>query len=76
MKLCNLKKLSEVEDRQELTVYILWHLWKSKNAWSMEGVWRTAKDIVDNTLEERLEFKQISSKENQAEKTIREGKQA
>ncbi|GER28347.1 ribonuclease H-like superfamily protein [Striga asiatica] len=46
--------------RQQLTVYLLWWLWKGRNLWIFERRWLSAKEIVDGAVQEWSEFFDVS----------------
>ncbi|WP_157056330.1 hypothetical protein, partial [Candidatus Burkholderia verschuerenii] len=53
-----------IQDRQDLTVYILWQIWRNRNEWCFSETRRHEKEVVQRAWEEWMEFK-----EAQAEKT-------
>lgn len=36
----------DLQERQELTAYTLWHIWKARNAWNFNDEKRTEREIV------------------------------
>lgn len=60
----NLLKLNKTnQDRIQLSVYILWILWKTRNLWVFTGEKRSEKETVDLAYAEWYEFSKVH-KEN------------
>lgn len=53
-----IKKDQDMQYRQELTPYILWQIWKARNAWLFTGERRTEREIVQLDWQECIEFKE------------------
>lgn len=59
-KLCALSMDKINQDRIQLSVYILWLLWKTRNMWIFNGERRTEKEIVDLAIAEWQEFTEVT----------------
>lgn len=51
------EKAQELQNRQEITAYIMWQIWKARNALIFGAENRTERDIIRKASEEWLEFK-------------------
>ncbi|CAA0823730.1 Unknown protein [Striga hermonthica] len=60
IKLCSINKSKIVEDRVQLTCYLLWWMWKTRNLWVFQNVWRSEIDTVRLALAEWREFQSCS----------------
>lgn len=52
------KNVQELQNRQEFTAYIMWQVWRARNAWCFKGETWAEKEIVERACEEWKEFKQ------------------
>lgn len=50
----------ELQVRQELTAYILWYIWKAKNAQKAGKC--IEREVVEQAWEEWMEFKEVQMK--------------
>lgn len=57
MKICLAHQGNNVQERTEITVYLLWHIWKARCAWQFEGYRWEAREIVQKAMLEWQEFK-------------------
>lgn len=48
------------QERMEITVYILWNIWKSRCVWHFEGQRWEAKEVVQKAITEWQEFTSIT----------------
>lgn len=55
------KKGVQFQDRMEITVYILWNIWKSRCAWHFEEQRWDAREVVQKALNEWQQFRLASS---------------
>lgn len=46
-----------MNDRQELTIYLLWHIWKALNCLNFNSVHVTELEVVNGAVEEWMEYK-------------------
>lgn len=51
-----------MQARQELTAYILWHIWKDRNAWLFNVEKNSELEVVQRAWYEWLEFKEIQER--------------
>lgn len=62
----------DLQDRQEFTTYLMWHIWKARNAWIFNGEKRSEIEVVQHAWEEWLEFKEKQKKDKrEVERKIR-----
>lgn len=52
----------QIQERMELTVYILWYIWKARCAWYFENHKWDAEEIIQKALAEWQEFKLYTKK--------------
>ncbi|CAI9095797.1 OLC1v1031812C1 [Oldenlandia corymbosa var. corymbosa] len=57
--LMKIEKGEEVQARVELSVYILWQIWKARNVWLYEGKKLEPMEVVQRAMKEWGEFKQV-----------------
>lgn len=53
-----MKQDNAIQDRQELTTYILWQTWKARNAYLFNGGRKTEREIVQLAWQEWIEYKE------------------
>lgn len=51
-----------IQARQELTAYILWHIWKDRNAWLFNAEKNSGLEVVQRAWYEWLEFREIQAR--------------
>ncbi|KAK6125771.1 hypothetical protein DH2020_040487 [Rehmannia glutinosa] len=61
-KICSPEKDAISEDRIQLSTYLLWWLWKTRNMWLFEGIWKPGMATIDSSISEWQEFKGSSSR--------------
>lgn len=47
----------EMDNRQELTTYLLWHIWKAWNCWNFNAGVVTELEVVQGAMDELMEYK-------------------
>lgn len=52
----------KLKERQEQTAYIIWHIWKARNSWLYNGQMVPELEVVQQTMEECLEFAECQQK--------------
>ncbi|CAA0826189.1 Unknown protein [Striga hermonthica] len=55
-RLCLIKNSVGVSDRINLTAYILWSIWKSRNLILFQNIWKPEKFVVESACKEWLEY--------------------
>ncbi|GER39283.1 ribonuclease H-like superfamily protein [Striga asiatica] len=60
-KLCSLPHTSVSESRIQLSTYLLWWMWKTRNLWVFEQTLRPAKATVEIALSDWSEFVNVCS---------------
>lgn len=63
MKICLAHQGNNVQERTEITVYLLWYIWKARCAWQFEGHRWETREIVQKSMLEWQEFK-VHSKQS------------
>lgn len=48
----------KMQARQELTAYILWHIWKTRNTWTFKAEKLSEMEVVQRAVGKWLEFKE------------------
>ncbi|CAA0839897.1 Unknown protein [Striga hermonthica] len=59
--ICSMKRIRSFHDRIHFSSYILWWLWKSRNIWIFNKIWKSEVDIARGAWAEWVEFEEVSN---------------
>ncbi|CAA0832273.1 Unknown protein [Striga hermonthica] len=59
--ICNIQKVKSFNDRIHFSTFILWRLWKCRNLWIFNNLWKSEREIANQAWNEWMEFESISS---------------
>ncbi|GER37169.1 transmembrane anterior posterior transformation protein 1 [Striga asiatica] len=65
--LCAVDKSETSVARMQLTTYILWWLWKTRNLWQFENIWRSEQSTVNAVVRAWFEFVEVELVLNELE---------
>ncbi|CAA0807627.1 Unknown protein [Striga hermonthica] len=58
-EVCTMKRASNFDDRIHFSSYILWRLWKCRNLWIFNSIWKSDIDIANQARREWVEFMEV-----------------
>lgn len=67
-------KNGDMEERQELTAYLMWQTWKGRNSWLYNSERWLENEIIQKVWNEWLEFKNEQAKQEERSRRIVQAK--
>ncbi|CAA0837934.1 Unknown protein [Striga hermonthica] len=58
-EVCTMKKATTSNDRTHFSTYILWRLWKCRNLWVFNNIWKSEMEIATQARREWVEFEEL-----------------